>query len=204
VAGRYNRRLDKAQEIAVAHALIAGENDAFNRFVEHFRKKLDRDIRAVDSAIAAVADADVIVTATNSVGPTVQPEWLRAGIHLSSINRTELAPAVFEKVERLIVNAREGGKSFTARGCPEIGGFNQGDRNAHSGIADVSKVPELKDMVSGKVPGRQSDQEITCFHNFQGLGLQFAAIGAIVYREAVKRKIGLHLDDRYFTQTAHP
>jgi ornithine cyclodeaminase/alanine dehydrogenase-like protein (mu-crystallin family) len=125
-------------------------------------------------------------------------------MHLSSINRTELPPTVFEKVDRLIVNAREGGKSYTARNCPDIGGFNQGDRNAHSGIADVDKVPELKDMVSGKVSGRQSRDEITCFHNYQGLGLQFAAIGAIVYREAVKRKIGLVLDHRYFTQTVHP
>jgi ornithine cyclodeaminase/alanine dehydrogenase-like protein (mu-crystallin family) len=111
---------------------------------------------------------------------------------------------VFTKVDRLIVNAREGGKSFTARNAPQVGGFNQGDRNAHSGIADVSKVPELKDMVSGKVSGRQTPSEITCFHNYQGLGLQFAAIGAIVYREAVKRKLGLSIDDRYFTQDVHP
>ena len=65
-------------------------------------------------------------------------------------------------------------------------------------------MPELKDLVSGKVPGRQSDSEITCFHNYQGLGLQFAAVGSIVYREALKRKIGLVLDDRYFTQDVHP
>ena len=65
-------------------------------------------------------------------------------------------------------------------------------------------VPELSDMVSGRASGRQSPEEITCFHNYQGLGLQFAAIGAIVYREAMKRKIGLKLDDRYFTQTVHP
>ena len=174
------------------------------RFAEHFRKKLGRDIRAVKSPEEAVAGADVLVTATNSISPTIKPEWLAAGMHLSSINRTELAPPVFTKVDRLIVNAREGGKSFTARNAPQVGGFNQGDRNAHSGIADVSKVPELKDMVSGKVSGRQTPSEITCFHNYQGLGLQFAAIGAIVYREAVKRKLGLSIDDRYFTQDVHP
>jgi ornithine cyclodeaminase/alanine dehydrogenase-like protein (mu-crystallin family) len=52
--------------------------------------------------------------------------------------------------------------------------------------------------------GRQSASEITCFHNFQGLGLQFAAIGSILYREALARNIGLSLDDRYFTQSLHP
>ena len=71
-------------------------------------------------------------------------------------------------------------------------------------MSPVAKVPELKDLVSGKALGRQSANEITCFHNYQGLGLQFAAVGSIVYREAVKRKIGLVLDDRYFTQDVHP
>ena len=174
------------------------------RFAEHYRKTLDLDIRAVDSPDRAAEGADVLVTATNSVSPTIKAEWLRPGMHLSSVNRTELAPPVFERVTRLVVNAREGGKSFTARNAPEIGAFNQNDRNAHTGVADIAKVPELKDMVSGKASGRLSDDEITCFHNYQGLGLQFAALGAIVYREALKRKIGLHLDDRYFTQTVHP
>ena len=174
------------------------------RFAEHYRKALDLDVRAVDSAEEAVEDVDILVTATNSVSPTIKPEWLKTGMHLSSLNRTELAPAVLGRVERLVLNAREGGKSFTARNSAQIGGFNQNDRNAHTGVADVSNVPELKDMVSGKVPGRGSRNEITCFHNYQGLGLQFAAIGSIVYREAVKRKIGLVLDDRYFTQDVHP
>jgi ornithine cyclodeaminase/alanine dehydrogenase-like protein (mu-crystallin family) len=174
------------------------------RFAEHYRKALDVNIRAVDSADEAADRVDVLVTATNSLGPTVKPEWVKPGMHLSSVNRTELTPAIFERVDRLIVNAREGGKSFTARNCPEVGGFNQNDRAAHTGIKDVSTVPELRDLVSGRFAGRQSRDEITCFHNYQGLGLQFAAVGAIVYREAVKRKIGLALDDRYFTQTVHP
>ena len=175
-----------------------------HRFAEHYRKVLDLDIRAVDSAEEALEGVDILVTATNSISPTIKPEWLKSGVHLSSINRTELAPAVFARVDRLVLNAREGGKSFTARNSPEIGGFNQGDRNSHTGVADVSKVPELKDMVSGKAQGRGSRGEITCFHNYQGLGLQFAAIGSIVYHQALKRKIGLVLDDRYFTQTVHP
>ena len=174
------------------------------RFVEHYRKALDRDVRAVDSPDEAASDVDVLVTATNSISPTIKPEWLKPGMHLSSLNRTELVPAVFAKVDRLIVNAREGGKSFTARNCANIGGFNQNDRNAHSGISKVEDIPELKDLLAGKVQGRKSESELTCFHNYQGLGLQFAAIGEIVYREAVKHKIGLVLDDRYFTQDVHP
>lgn len=178
--------------------------DNRRRFAEHYHRALDIDIRAVDRPEDAAEGADILVTATNSLTPTVKPDWLKPGMHLSSVNRTELPPAIFERVTRLVVNAREGGKSFTARNSPDVGGFNQNDRNAHSGIKDVANVPELRDMVSGRASGRQSPEEITCFHNYQGLGLQFAAIGAIVYREASKRKIGVVLDDRYFTQTVHP
>ncbi len=174
------------------------------RFAEHYRKLLDLDIRAVDSAQEAAERVDILVTATNSVSPTILPEWLVPGMHLCSINRTELSPAVFGKVDRLVVNTREGGKSFAARNSPNIAGLDQGARTSHMGATDVSKAPELKDMVSGKALGRRSQSEITCFHNYQGLGLQFAAIGSIVYRETLKRGIGLVLDDRYFTQTVHP
>jgi ornithine cyclodeaminase/alanine dehydrogenase-like protein (mu-crystallin family) len=191
------RRLERVQ-------VFSPTRENCTRFVEHYRKSLDLDIRAVNSPDEAVEGVDILVTATNSVSPTIKPEWLKPSMHLSSINRTELAAPVLARVDWLVLNAREGGKSFTARNSAQIGGFNQGDRNSLTGVADVSQVPELKDMVSGKARGRKTRDEITCFHNYQGLGLQFAAIGSIVIREAVKRKIGLVLDDRYFTQTVHP
>ena len=77
---------------------------------------------------------------------------------------------------------------------------------AHAPIArEVGVDPTVIEAIAaGRAEGRQSDQEITCFHNFQGLGLQFAALGSLVYREAKKRKIGLELDDRLFTQSIHP
>ena len=59
-------------------------------------------------------------------------------------------------------------------------------------------------MVAGRAPGRKSADEVTCFHNYKGLGLQFAAIGAIVYKEARNRQLGLTVEDGYFSQSVHP
>lgn len=56
---------------------------------------------------------------------------------------------------------------------------------------------------SSRLPARDRD-ESSCFHNYKGLGLQFAALGSIVYREACERKMGLSIDDVYFTQSVHP
>lgn len=175
-----------------------------NRFVEHYRGKLQVNIRAVASPEEAVEGADILVTATNSLQPTVNPEWLKPGMHLSTVNRTELAPAVFAKIDRLVLNARLSGEEHMARGCPTTEGLVQRDAHSSGAVTKLDSYPELKDLAAGRAQGRQSPSEITCFHNFQGLGLQFAALGGLVYREAKKRKIGLELDDRLFTQSVHP
>jgi alanine dehydrogenase len=167
-------------------------------FADHFGRRLQINIRPVASAQEAAAGVDVLVTATNSLRPTIAPEWVKPGMHISSIRRSELPVEVFGKVDRLVVNARVGGETFLAQGCPDV------PEDSSSGVPHIEGVPELKDLAAGHTPGRQSNDEITCFHNYQGLGLQFAAVGSIVYREALKRKIGLVLDDRYFTQSVHP
>jgi alanine dehydrogenase len=174
------------------------------RFAEHYRRVLDIPVDAVASADEAADGVDVLVTATNSASVTVKPDWLKPGLHLSTINRCEVPPAAVKKVDRLVLNAREGGKAFIARNSAVMSGIDRGDPAKHLGVADLTALPELRDMVSGRFPGRQSDTEITCFHNYQGLGLQFAAIGKTVYGEAVKRGLGLAVDDSYLTQTVHP
>jgi ornithine cyclodeaminase/alanine dehydrogenase-like protein (mu-crystallin family) len=176
------------------------------RFVARFRAKLNVNIQAVDSAEAAADGADILVSATNSMTPTIRPEWVKPGMHLASVRGSEIPLEVLEKVDRLVVNTGEPVSAFPARGWPsQVPEFDNGDYSRPDiGVIDFSKVPELKAVVAGKVPGRQSEKEITCFHNYKGLGLQFAALGSIVYREAKQRKIGLAVDDRYFTQSVHP
>lgn len=176
------------------------------RFVERFRAKLNVNIKAVDSPDEAAKDADILVSATNSMTPTIKPEWVKPGMHVTSVRGSEIPLDVLNTVDRLVVNTNEPVAAFPARGWPsQVPEFKNGDYSRPDiGAIDFSKVPELKDVVAGKAPGRQSDREITCFHNYKGLGLQFAALGSIVYREAKQRKIGFAVDDIYFTQSVHP
>jgi ornithine cyclodeaminase/alanine dehydrogenase-like protein (mu-crystallin family) len=48
---------------------------------------------------------------------------------------------------------------------------------------------ELGDVITGKTPGRTSDQEITLFKS-QGLAIQDVATANLVYRAAVEQGIG--------------
>jgi alanine dehydrogenase len=69
---------------------------------------------------------------------------------------------------------------------------------------DFSRTPVLADLIVGAVAGRSSEREVTCFINNLGMGYQFAAAGAIVYRKAKEAGLGHDLPTDWFTQDVHP
>jgi alanine dehydrogenase len=175
-------------------------------FARRFGAKLNCEIRAVDHPAEAADGADILVSATNSMQPTILPDWVKPGVHITGVRGSEIPAEVLKNVDRLVVNTNQPVSAYPARGWPsEVPEFTNGDYGRPDiGTIDYTSVPELKDVVARKVAGRSTDTETSCFHNYKGLGLQFAAIGSIVYKKAVERGIGFKVDDSYFTQTVHP
>ncbi|MGH7931376.1 MAG: ornithine cyclodeaminase family protein, partial [Candidatus Binatia bacterium] len=158
---------------------------------ETFAAEMEKDLGIpVDAAVSGEAvaqSADILVAATNSVSRVVPPEWLRPGMHVTCVKITELGEETLRKFDRLVIHTR--------KWAPDnyITGFNDEKVEAHDPIdlltegARASSVapkqpfwlgaPELKDVIAGKVSGRQSTHEISCFNNNIGLGIQFAALG---------------------------
>ena len=64
--------------------------------------------------------------------------------------------------------------------------------------------PDLAQLVAGTAPARQGRDEITCFVNNVGVGLQFAAAGALVLDKARAAGLGHELPDDWFSETVHP
>jgi alanine dehydrogenase len=69
---------------------------------------------------------------------------------------------------------------------------------------DFDRLPTVPDLITGRAQGRQSDREVTCFLNNIGLGYQFAAAGAVVYRKAKDSGLGHELPTEWFTEDVHP
>jgi len=69
---------------------------------------------------------------------------------------------------------------------------------------DISKLPTLPELIVGRAEGRKSDAEVTCFLNNIGLGYQFAAAGALLYRKAKESGAGHDLPTDWFTEDVHP
>jgi ornithine cyclodeaminase/alanine dehydrogenase-like protein (mu-crystallin family) len=183
------------------------------RFAEEMEKKVRLPVEIVERPEQAADGADILVAATNAITRVIEPGWLRPGVHVTCVKDCELGEETIRKADRLAIHCR--------RIAPQnyIAGFGDKEIEVHDPVALLKQgseaipvfeppfwvtAPELKDLVSGKAPGRQSETEITCFINNIGLGLQFAALGAAVYADAKAKGLGREVPTDWFLESVHP
>lgn len=169
------------------------------RFAAEMTELLDMEVRAAASAREAVQNVDVLLTVTNSNVPTFDGNWLEPGVHLCSIvssnigllrggfvrqMRREVDDTTLRRADIIVCNSTEQEKL---------------DQPAvlwdpiQQGVITWDKVWDLGELLSGRVPGRTNDRQISFFKNnaFWGVGDQ--VIGALLYRRALEKGIGLRL-----------
>ena len=66
------------------------------------------------------------------------------------------------------------------------------------------ELPNLHDLVLARAAGRTSPEQVSCFLNYVGLGYQFAAVGALLYRKAREAGAGRELPTDWFTENVNP
>lgn len=184
------------------------------KFAGDMEKLVAVSVEPMTSPAQAVKDADLLVAATNAITPVVQPEWMTPGVHATCVKDCELGEETIRKADRVVIHAR----NF----APEnyIAGFGDEKIAAHDPVDFIrgakssadeaaaapfwTKAPELKDVVGGRVPGRKSAGEVTCFINNIGLGIQFAAVGSAIYQEAKAKGVGREIPTDWFLESVHP
>lgn len=135
----------------------------------------------MDDPRKVVEGADIVCCATSSALPVFDGDWLQKGQMVVSIANTdvtmvrrEVDPKVLEKADGIIVAHWP---SVAANGQVELSDL------IAKGTVKRERVHELGDVLAGKVPLRQSPDNIIYFKNNTGLGMQFAAAGAILYKK---------------------
>jgi alanine dehydrogenase len=174
-------------------------------FVNEMREKTGVDIVAVESPEACVKDVDILMSATSSIDRVIEPEWLKPGMHISCIKSQEVDKSVFNVCNRVVMhsNAQAKQKDNVLPGTKNIPTKHL-DGWWKKEIAASGLFPDLSDLVSEGSMGRKSDDEITCFVNNIGLGLQFAAMGALILDKAKTLNMGTELPAMWFTESVHP
>ena len=75
---------------------------------------------------------------------------------------------------------------------------------AQKGIKPWDSIVEVQDLVAGKIKGRTSDDQITCFNNNTGAGTQFAAVGSSVLKRARQMGLGREIPTEWFLEDVSP
>ncbi len=148
-------------------------------------------VRVCRSAAEAVRGADVVVLATASATPGIpvmEDAWVAPGAHVVSVgacrpNQREMDPALVARA-RLIVDSR-------ASAFQESGDIVMG--LAEGRFARGHVVAELGEVISGGVPGRTSQQQITVFKSL-GLAVEDLAAAHLVYQRAREQGKGVEID----------
>jgi ornithine cyclodeaminase/alanine dehydrogenase-like protein (mu-crystallin family) len=173
-------------------------------FCRQMSEALGVEIVPVAQPEEAIKDADIVMCASNSLDHIFFERWIAPGVHLSSIKIPEIEPNAVKRADRVAIHVQDS-KPITAATKGLVQPETSGGRGwATADAIDFSKLPTLPELIVGRAKGRQSDAEVTCFLNNLGLGYQFAAAGALLYRKAKDSGAGHDLPTDWFTEDVHP
>ena len=177
-------------------------------------RQLNVKIEPVATAREAVRDLDILACCTDTMAPVFQTDWLEPGMCVINVSAYEVPADAYKRFDIAIRQGIAGivpvVQSDDIR--TDIGGspvaYVAGTsaqrrilppKNPH-GPAWHRELPLFADLARGNVLGRTNDQQITFYANTGNQGLQFAAVGGLMYRNAVSRAVGRMLPTDWFVQ----
>ncbi len=177
-----------ARNLELAFIYDADTNKA-HAFAEEMQSKgFVKEIRVASSSQEAVEQADIICTASTALKPVYEDQHVRPGTHISAVGSytpdMQENPAETLQRARIFVDSRFA--SFE-----EAGDLIQPMR---AGLFDESHIcGELGDVILGRVPGRQSSEQITYFKSV-GVAVQDAMAAQVALNNARKMGIGREVE----------
>jgi alanine dehydrogenase len=181
-------------------------------YAAEMAEQLGISVTTVDEPVKAVRGADIVATATDAMHPVFETAWLEPGMHIVSLGPREISEQVAAAVD---VRVRQGDEEmpmeehgqFRKRVSGSLNAYVAGspeeqERLPKPRVARLSMRhwPVYTDIISGAAPGRTSPEQVTLYHTIGNWGLQFAAVGGLVYRKAKERGVGMPLPTEWFLQ----
>lgn len=111
----------------------------------------------------AATDADIIVTAISGQAPLLKADWVKPGAFYCHVGGIEDEYGVALKADKIVCDSWE---ALKHRGSPTISHMYR-----DGVLSDDDIYAELAEIVAGRVPGRESEDEIVYFNS---IGLAFA------------------------------
>lgn len=169
-------------------------------FCKNFARHFDAQLRPVDTPREVMKDVDVVICATNSNVPVFDGNWIEPGQHIVTLvgsnnalvkggwlksGRRENDDVSVARADFIVTNWRESIVQEQQAGLIEP---------LEKGLITWDKIVELGEVISGAVPGRTSDEQITYHANNNGTAAADLAIAKWVYDRCKEMGRGLSLE----------
>ena len=144
-------------------------------FAARMRGEFGVRVETAANARDAVAVADIVCTVTPAAEPILKGAWLKPGTHVNVVGSSFAGPA--EVDSDLVVRSR-----FIAD--HREGVLKQGAEFLHAKAAclvgDEHVAGEIGEVLSGKIPGRQSEDQITVYKSLGHIVQDLVSVQALL------------------------
>ncbi len=162
---------------------------AFAKRMRAFLSRFHVRIIQIESSEEAVRERDIIVTVTTSTIPVFDGNWLREGTHINAVGSftpemQELDETTIIRAEKIVTDVREDALEMVGDLIKPI----------RRGVVREDVIYcEIGEILSGKKPGREREDEITLFESVSMSALD-VAVARTIHRNAMKMGFGQQID----------
>ena len=170
--------------------VFSRNREARELFVDEMQKKMKSyaaKIVAAESADAAIEDADLIIAVTPSKTPVFDGKKVKAGATVSFMgayqpDMQEMAPALLTRAAKVYFDSE-------AAVLHEAGDILIPLKEGL--VREEDFTGDLGNLLLGKLPGRESNEEIIIFKSV-GIGVQDLVAAKAIYEKARKQGVGVN------------
>lgn len=176
------RAITEVMKIEEIHAW-SRNGDTLSKYKQDIENEFGIPVIIASSKKEAVEQADILITTTRGTGSLVEANWVKPGTHIVAIGsdqqgKQELDPEIFRGAKIVLDSIEQ---------CVEKGEtWHPLTKNI---ITKEDIHGEIGEILLGKKPGRENDQEITIFDS-TGMAIQDNTTASKIYQNAIDNNIG--------------
>lgn len=155
------------------------------QFCNEMQERLDLSFEVAPSAQAAVAEADILTTATTAVEPIVQAGWTKPGCLFCQMGAYEVELDAIREFDKIVV---DNWHEIQHREVPALA-----IAKAEGAITDDDITAHISEVILGQKPGRETPTERILF-SAVGMGLLDIGVATRLLRNAEKQNVGTMLN----------
>jgi alanine dehydrogenase len=181
-----------------------------NVFADAMRARHKVDCEICDHPREVLRGSDIVVSATDSIGPTFEAGWLEDGTHLTHTNWDEIDLKLYDRAD-IVCNhvyslsgaGGDGAPLRLSRGFPSWAVATEAELKlvprTPSPPVPPGKRLGITDVILGKARGRENDRQITVCS--AGGAQRFTHVGGAVYKLVKDAGLGREIPTEWFLQT---